>query len=304
MTVSRREFFRYCVASATSLGLLPAQLKALHAALASSNLPKVVWLHGASCNGCSVSLLNRIADTAPATTVDDLLINNIDLIYHTVVMSAAGDLAVSALKQQISAGGYVLVVEGGVSTAFGGHACTVWTENGKDVTFQDALKLAASKAVAIISAGTCAAYGGIPAAGPNPTGIQSVSAFLGKPTVNIPGCAMHPDWFIGTVVQFILGNPIDLDEFGRPTAIFGRTIHSTCPYNPANGSTAGYATTFGGSPKCLRMLGCRGPGTFGNCDSLRWNNGVSWCAQSGAPCIGCTEPTFPGPDPLYAPIYG
>ena len=100
MSITRRSFFRYCTLSAAALGLDALKLRMLEQALANPNAPSVIWLIGASCNGCSVSFLNRISDQtgAPADAVD-VLANAINLVFHPVVMSAAGETAVSALKQ-------------------------------------------------------------------------------------------------------------------------------------------------------------------------------------------------------------
>jgi hydrogenase small subunit len=141
--------------------------------------------------------------------------------------------------------------------------------------------------------GTCASFGGIPASGGNPTGIKSVSAYTGKRTINISGCPPHPDWMVWPIVQLMLGNPIATDSNGRPRAIYDKIIHSVCP----NRNTT-RATTFGQLNHCLRSLGCRGPATTAQCPSLKWNNGVNWCIGAGSPCLGCTEPTFPGTQPF------
>ena len=58
---------------------------------------------------------------------------------------------------------------------------------------------------------------------------------------------------------------------------------------------------FGVDKHCLMELGCRGPMTMSNCPQQKWNNQVNWCVDANAPCIGCTEPGFPGTDPFYAP---
>ena len=118
MSISRREFLRYCTSSAALLGLEAVDLGLLREALANPAAPKVIWLHGSSCTGCSVSLLNRISNSAP-TTVAQLLTESIDLVYHPTIMALAGEPANAVLKQTYDAGGYVLVLEGGVPTAFG-----------------------------------------------------------------------------------------------------------------------------------------------------------------------------------------
>jgi hydrogenase small subunit len=289
MNTTRRDFLRYCGISAAALGLTASDMMSLGEALANPNGPSVLWLQGASCTGCSVSLLNRISPLAP-TTAADLLINSINLVYHTNLSAAAGSTAVDALDAAYSRGGYVLAVEGGVPTAFGGAAGWLMTDAaGRDITIAEAVRTYASRASAVVCMGTCASWGGIPASGPNPTGIRSVGAFTGKPTINIAGCPPHPDWMVWPIVQVILGKPIATDGAGRPTALFGRKIHDRCPLKGT-----GEAKYWGQPNRCLKSLGCKGPETLASCPSLKWNNGVNWCIGAGAPCLGCARPTFPG----------
>ncbi len=291
MVITRRDFLKFCGASAAALGISPTELHALQQKLASASAPQVLWLQGSSCNGCSISLVNRISAVGPATTIDDLIINSIDLIFHPNLMGPAGSEAVAAVRE---ASNYILVAEGGVPTAFGGRACTIWTENGKEVSYGDALKSLAPNALAVVGVGQCSFTGCIPASGGNPTGLVSVGAFLGKKVINIAGCPPHPDWIVWSLVQLILGNAVTLDKYNRPTAIFGRTVHSMCPLRETD-----EAKTFGVRNRCLKELGCRGPETYGNCPKQKWNNGVSYCMGSGAPCIGCTSPNFPGTGAFY-----
>ena len=52
----------------------------------------------------------------------------------------------------------------------------------------------------------------------------------GKPVVTLPGCPSNPYNFLGVVLQFAtLGTLPKLDELGRPTFAYGRTIHEHCP---------------------------------------------------------------------------
>jgi hydrogenase small subunit len=289
MAITRRDFLKYCSLSAVALGLSGAELWRLEEALANPSGPTVLWLQGSSCTGCSISFLNRISTTAP-TTAADVLINSINLAYHPNLMALAGQSAAEAAEQAYDAGGYILAVEGGVPTAFGGRACWAWTFNGVDVTFQQAVSDLASRAAKILCIGACAAYGGIPAAGTNPTQVKSVKTVTGKATINIAGCPPHPDWIVYVVAQLLAGNSIPLDAAGRPTAIFGQTIHSQCPRNDSPES-------------CLSAQGCLGPGTHGNCPTNLWNNRVNWCVNANAPCYACTEPSFPGAASLYSVVY-
>jgi hydrogenase small subunit len=293
LKVTRRDFIKFCGISAAAIGLSATDIGLLEQALANPSAPSVIWLQGASCTGCSVSFLNRISSSAPYTSAD-VLISSINLVYHPNIMSAAGDLAVSMAEEAYNNGNYVLVVEGGVPTAFDGACCWPWSYNGVDVTFQEAVTGLASKAAAILCVGTCASFGGIPASGNNPTAIKSVSALTGKKTINIAGCPAHPDWIVYAVAQLLMGNSIPLDTNGRPTALFSKTVHDKCPRRETDETE-----TFGVDNRCLKELGCRGPETRGNCPVVKWNNGMNWCVDANAPCIGCTEPTFPGTNAFY-----
>jgi hydrogenase small subunit len=319
MSLTRRSFFRYCTLSAAALGLDAVKLRVLEQALANPSAPSVIWLIGASCNGCSVSFLNRLSDQAGAPTdAVDVLANAINLVFHPVVMSAAGETAVSALKQAYNRGNYVLVVEGAVQTAFDGHACMVWSYGGKDVTMQQAVQELTARALATVCVGTCASFGGIPASGSNPTRAMGVRQFTGRPTINLSGCPANPDWIVWAVVQLLTATPVTLDTDGRPSALYSTSfsglaedpiIHNKCPRNPLNTGTA-VAVNFGENGHCLRELGCRGPFTKSRCQAA-WN-GIGghvapqphpghWCIDVNAPCQGCVEKTFPGPNPFHEP---
>lgn len=296
MQISRRGFLKYCIGSAATLGLPLSVLGKLEGALAAVNdgLPAVVWLAGANCTGCTVSLANRISDEGPTDLVD-LLTGTINLAYHPNLMGAAGDLAVQNLRDA-TAGSFILAVEGGIPTAFGGHTCMLWTEDGAEITAQDAVRELASKAAAVISIGTCASHGGIPAANPNPTGIVSVSELTGIQTVNIPGCPTHPDWIVWTIANLLAGEVPTLDSQGRPQALYQTLVHSNCPYRSAE-----EAEQFGIAGRCLEELGCKGKVTRADCPSRKWNGGVNWCIGAGSICLGCTESGFPDSfSPFYA----
>ncbi|MHB1000010.1 MAG: hydrogenase small subunit [Armatimonadota bacterium] len=291
--ISRRDFIKYCGISAAALGLSTVELGELEEALANPNAPSVLWLQGSACTGCSVSFLNRISTSAP-TTAADVLINSINLRYHPNIMAAAGDSAVAIAEDAYNKGGYILIVEGGVPTSFNGNTCIAWTYNGEDVTFLEAVKTLAGRASKIICVGTCASFGGIAAAYPNPTGVKSVRNVTGKSTINISGCPPHPDWIVWTIVQLLRGTSISLDSNGRPTTLYNRSVHDQCPRKGT-----GETKSFGIDKRCLKELGCKGPETRANCPIVLWNNRVNWCVDANAPCHGCTEPGFPGTNPFY-----
>lgn len=296
--------------SFAALGISGNVLALVERRLARAGKPMVVWLHGSSCVGCSVSLLNRISEAAPYSATE-LLTDTVDLVYHQTVMAQAGDPAASVLTRAYRDGGYVLVLEGGVATAFNGHACIAYSLNGEEVTFMKAVSDLSSRAAAVVCVGTCASFGGIPAAGANPTRVVGVGALTGRPVINISGCPANPDWVVWAVAQLIAGAPVDLDEDRRPTALYNRdlsgnpceaTIHGKCPRNiDVNPNALPEATDFGQDGRCLIGLGCRGPSTKARCDRC-WN-GIAgqgtWCIGVNAPCHGCTEKTFPGPQSFY-----
>jgi hydrogenase small subunit len=320
MKISRREFLKYCTASAAALGLGLGDLERLEAALASSGAPTLIWLHGSGCQGDSVSFLNLFSDdfALPGSilTLADVLITHVNLAYHTVVMASAGQTAVTMANQAKRKGGYVLVLEGGVPTAFNGRACVIATDGGQELTYQQAITNLLGGAIAVVCVGTCASFGGIPMSGPdllerNPTQVVPCPTLIhsidpAKLVINIPGCPSHPEWVAWVVVQLILGNIPALDAFKRPQALFGNrtvdvhgmNIHENCPRNINLGGGNSHATTFGQDGKCLENLGCRGPSTYSNCPSRKWHAGengpINWCVDCNGMCIGCVEEDFPG----------
>jgi len=211
-------------------------------------------------------------------------------------MGAAGDQAVAQIESAVNDGGYVLAVDGGVPTEFGGRTCYLWTDrNNNEVTALEAVQTLARDAAHVLSIGTCASFGGIPAGGPNPTRIESLAAATGRATINIPGCPTHPDWVVWTVAQLLSGNVPRLDSSRRPSDLFSGNIHHRCPRRERRTAQA-----FGVEGDCLERLGCKGPRTRGDCPSRKWNSGTNWCIGANAICLGCTESGFPD---SFSPFY-
>jgi NiFe hydrogenase small subunit HydA len=295
-SIDRRLFLRYALQSAAALGIegsVLGRLQAAHAA-GGSGLPTVLWLAGGACTGCTVSLANRVSSTSPKD-LGDLLLNGIDLRFHPNLMGAAGQLAVDELMDASSQSGYVLAIEGSIPTAFGGHACVVWSDRGRDVTMAEAVQLLAPNAAAVLAIGTCASFGGVSSAYPNPAGGRSVRSFTGAPVINLPGCPTHPDWIVWTIAQLLAGVTPTLDGSGRPIALYSRSVHDRCPRKGT-----GEAKTFA-VEGCLKALGCKGPSTRADCPTRLWNGGTSWCVGANAECVGCTDPKFPdGWESIYS----
>ena len=288
MIVSRRDFLRTCQRLAPAIGLTALELGRVEALLANPNGPTVLWLEGSGCSGCSVSFLNYFS-TSPPRTAAEVLVSTVNLAFHKTVMTASGSLAVDAVEAAYQRGGYVLMVEGAVPTAFGGATCMAWTDDGKDVSFLEAVQWLAPRAKAIICIGNCAAWGGVSAAIPNPTGAQGVKAVTLRNTINVAGCPPHPDWMVWTIVKALAGTLGSLDSQGRPTGLFNRSVHDQCPRRGRK-----EARWFGQDDLCLKELGCHGPATKAPCPLMGFNNGVNWCVEANALCIGCADPKFPG----------
>ncbi len=267
----------------------------------------VLWVQTGTCTGCSVSALNSVSPSIKNVLIDEVIPGkHINLLFQATVMAGQGHPVLQVLEdtEKKHQNGYVLIVEGAVSTKKG--YSLLGEDGGQHLDAQDWIRSLSRHALAIIALGTCAAFGGIAAGKPNPGTYMGMDAFLQsqgieKPLINVPGCPPHPDWFIGTVASILLsGLPRaeDLDELKRPKLFFGKLIHENCPRR-AYFEEGKFAKKFG-DPGCLNELGCKGPVTYADCPLRLWNHGTNWCIGAGSPCIGCCEPGFPD---MLAPMY-
>jgi hydrogenase small subunit len=268
----------------------------------------VVWLQGAGCTGCSVSVLNAVSPRIQNLLLDEVVPGHqLNLLFHATIMGGQGEPVIEVLRaaETDRKGGYILVVEGAIPTAREGLYGSIGEREGKHLTIEKSVAELGASALVTIALGTCAAYGGIPAGKPNPTeckGVKEVFAEKGINTtvVNLPGCPVHPEWFTGTVsvVMFSGLAAVELDNIGRPTLFYGQLIHENCPRR-ADFDKGRFAEKLG-DEGCLYKVGCKGHYTNADCPIRQWNNGVSWCIKAGSPCIGCVEPEFPdGTSPIY-----
>jgi hydrogenase small subunit len=306
--VSRRDFLKYCSYLAAMLGLSEAAAPAIAAAVEKgSKLKPALWYNGGSCSGCTESMAQ--VDTPDVATI---VLELLSINYFETVMAASGEYAEQNITDTIAAGGYLLIYEGSVMTGEDGNTLLVNLHKGVDI-----LREAAEGADAIIAVGACAVDGGWVAAHPNPAGATGVQAFLdvegiATPVVNIPCCPMNPEWVVAMVVQWLLIAEDDPATFLAKTELLGRkysdrltgrdvtllypkyvvasTIHDNCPRR-GHFENGNFVTEFGSAEEamgyCLYKVGCKGPQTFTQCPVTRWNRSVSWCVQSGGPCIGC-----------------
>lgn len=301
MELTRREFLKLCSASAVGAGLAQTAVPKLVSAMESAvtKKPPVIWLQGANCTGCLVSLLNTAHPT-----IAEVLLKIISLEYQPNVMAASGELAMSYLDTiaEKAKGEFFLLMEGAIPTKDNGVYCCIGERDGKELTVLEVVNEIGPKAKAIIAVGDCAAFGGISAAKPNPTGCKPISDIVkGVPIINVQGCPPHPDWLLGTIVHTLLFGIPELDNKNRPKIFYGETVHQNCPNYSyfAEGKMAKKI----GDKGCLIELGCKGPMVNSDCPLRKWNSGVNWCIGAGAPCIGCSSDQFPdGMSPFYAAL--
>ena len=257
------------------------------AAIGKTRRPSVIWLHFQDCTGCTETLLRT-----STPDVAHLILDVISLDYHETLMAASGAQAEAALRSAMkeNAGKYVLVVEGAIPTNIDGRFYEMGGRPGIE-----ALREAAAQSAAIIAIGSCASWGGVPSADPNPTGAVGVDSVIsGKPIINLPGCPPNPYNLLAVVLEYVtMGKLPELDEYRRPKFAYERVIHDNCPRR-AHFDAGRFALAFGdeGHRKgwCLYKLGCKGPVTHASCSTRHFNEipGV-WPIGIGAPCLGCTE---------------
>jgi hydrogenase small subunit len=287
--VSRRDFLKFCSAVTAALALPPAFAPKVAEALDEIKRPPLVWLEFQDCCGNTEALL-RSANP----TVAELILDILSVDYHETIMAAAGHQAEAALEKTIAdyKGKYLCVVEGSIPLKDGGvYGCL----GGK--SFLEIARKVCGGAAATIAVGTCASYGGIPAAVPNPTGAVGVrEAVPGITVINLPGCPVNADNLTATIVHYLVfGKVPALDGHGRPLFAYGKRIHDNCERRP-HFDSGQYVEHWGDDSHrkgyCLYKMGCKGPATFHNCPTQRYNDKTSWPVGAGHGCAGCSEPNF------------
>ena len=296
--ISRRSFLKFCAATASMMALPPSMIPTIANALEKARRPSVIWLSFQECTGCTESLTR-----AHTATVESLIFDSISLDYHHTLQAAAGHAAEAAREAAMEEnnGEYLLVVDGSIPLDNPGYSTIAGISN------YDMLMDTARGAAAIISVGTCAAFGGIPHAKPNPTGAVSVGDIIkDKPIINVPGCPPIPVVITGVLTHFLtFGSIPELDNLGRPKTFYGQSIHDRCYRRPFYDKGL-FAETFDDEGArlgwCLYKLGCKGPTTYNACATAKWNSGTSFPIEAGHPCLGCSEPSFWDKGGFYNPL--
>lgn len=293
---SRRDFLKTCVALTSIMGLSTELLPQVIEAAEQKPLTPVIWLHGHECTGCDEAFIRSQSPLA-----SDMILNMIALEDMEVLGAAAGEQLEhhgQEIKQKY-AGQYILIFEGAVPLAEDGIYCMV---GGKPIV--ETLRHYAKDAAFIIEAGSCATWGGIQAARPNPTKSVAVSEVIhGKTIIKVPGCPPIPEVMTGTIMHYILfGQLPPVDNQGRPKQFFGNRIHDTCyrrPFFDSGMFVEKFDDIASKAGWCLYKVGCRGPEAYNSCGNMRWWNGMSYPIQSGAPCVACAANNFWDNDPFH-----
>jgi hydrogenase small subunit len=337
---------KYCSIAAGAIGLTATDLMKLEKSVAYDGGLPVVWINGQACTGCTVSLANSVYyQTLQELTLYGEPSQTIDLRYNETLMAAMSNEATTL--GAVTNGTFVLAIEGAIPTGPAapndGFYCETGAFGGVTDAFKDTVTFLSTNTncAAVLCMGTCAAYGGIPAAAGNVTGskgfldyIQSTETrdswitIRGK-TVNIPGCPPNPNWMVGTIA-YVLSRLTEgvkipsLDALRRPRIYFGERQCNYCDrfdnskgdeaqtgfvgVNPTltyNRLTVNEPDRIGDKDQnlpggwCLKMAGCKGSRTKGDCSWRKWHSpgyaqiGINWCVGAGAPCQGCTQNFFP-----------
>ncbi len=252
-----------------------------------SKQQRVLWLQGMSCSGCSVSLLNT-----EHPDILEVLTQLMSLACHQNVSAVQGEPMMQLIERLTAEGDYILAIEGALPLGME-DACVI---GGKSILAL--LPGLLQRAKAVVAVGTCASFGGIPAAEGNATGAASLKEFMErkglpieKRLVNCPGCPVHPETVVGTLAYVAARGYPQVDPATlAPTMFSSHTVHDECPRFHYWEKHV-FAERFG-EEGCLFKLGCLGPLARANCSSSQWNGGVNWCIRAGAPCTACSSPDY------------
>lgn len=300
--------------SLKKISLLPDAITEIHA----------FWLAGGSCDGCSIATVGASSPSAEALMTGSIPGLPRVILHHPVLSVEAGERFMHDYK--LAANGeldapFVVIYEGSIpdealAKSTGGYWSGMGAredENGdpQPVSTREWMERMSKHAAAVIAVGTCATWGGIPAAAGNPTHAMGVMDCLGEdyrsalglPVVNIPGCAPQGDNITETITAVLLflhgiGPLPEFDELGRPAWLFKETVHRGC--TRGGYYEEGLFAKEYGEKECLVEIGCWGPVVQCNITQRGALNHLGGCMNVGAPCIGCTMPGFPD---SFAPFY-
>ncbi|HEY7416837.1 MAG TPA: hydrogenase small subunit [Ktedonobacteraceae bacterium] len=287
--ISRRDFLRFCTVMTSVLALPTRYTPRIVQALEQTRRPALVWLEFQDCAGNSESALR-----AGHPTFADIVLELLSWNYHELVMAPSGTAAEKSLHDTVTQeqGKYLVVVEGSIPLAENGIYCTIGGRTAINIAQE-----VCSNAYATIAAGTCASFGGIPAAAGGVTGAASISqAVPGLKHINLSACPMNGANLAATIVHWLTFNELPAtDALNRPLFAHGDRIHDNCPRR-AHYDAGQFVEEWGDEGHrqgwCLYKMGCKGPSTSYNCPRIQWNDATNWPIGVGHGCVGCAEPAF------------
>ncbi len=300
--VSRRDFLKMCTALTAAMGLKFSQTEQVVKALETNKRIPVIWMEMQACTGCSLSFVRSYN---PST--ESVIFDMISVEYSEVLTAAAGHQTEKSLQDVIDnyKGEYVLVIEGAIP-----EDAEYLTVGGKSA--RKLMEDVAKDAMAVLAFGSCATFGGVVAANPNPTDAVGVKDIIkDKPLINVPGCPPIADVMTGVIAHVVtFGVLPELDTQLRPMAFYRHKLHDKCnrrAYFDAGLFVESFDDFGSKNGYCLYKMGCKGPSTFTSCAEMQWNGGTSYPIKAGWPCLGCTEDNFWDFGPFYtkrSPIPG
>ena len=247
---------------------------------------KLVWLELNGCSGNVISLLNGFQPD-----FEYALTQMVDLVYSNSMMVAEGEDAINRLFELAKGDEeFILAIEGAVALKNEGMYHLIGNRNGEPFTGLQAARMLGEKASVVIAVGACAVDGGPSAARPNLSQSVGLQSVLEREIIKLPGCPVHPDWFLGTLAHLLLYGQPELDQQSRPKMFYSELIHDRCPRR--HWFDKGVFSETLGEPYCLFKLGCRGPVTRVDCPTRQWNGHVNWPIGAST-CIGCSQSGFP-----------
>ncbi|EGV30273.1 NADH ubiquinone oxidoreductase 20 kDa subunit [Thiorhodococcus drewsii AZ1] len=262
-------------------------------------MANLVWMQTGACSGDSMTLL-----CAERPSLESLLEHaGARLLWHP---SLTAETRFGSVLDAVTSGREpldILCIEGSLMTGPSGSGLyDTWRSRPKIEIVRELAGIAGS----VVAMGTCAAFGGVHAAPPNPTdctGMQFMQATPGgllgpgwrsrggQPVINVAGCPAHPNTMTKVLAMLLEGTPIPLDELNRPAPFFSSLVHQGCTRNEYHEYDA-EDDVLGGRGCMFFSLGCRGPLTPAPCNVDLWN-GRSSKTRAGVPCFGCVSPAFP-----------
>lgn len=267
----------------------------------------MVWLQSGGCGGCTLSLIT--AEQPDFLTA--LGIAGIRLLWHPSLSETCG-AEVAGIADPVRRGELpldILCLEGSVINGPKGTG-RFHMQAGGGAPMRDLIAELCGLATYVVAVGSCAAFGGMTAAGGNeveatglafegagPGGLLGAAfrSRSGLPVINISGCPIHPGWVVETFLQLGFGTleAKDLDAFGRPRFYADHLVHHGCPRNEYYEYKAS-AEQLSNLGCLMEHLGCMATQVHADCNIRLWNGGGS-CTRAGTPCISCTEPGFERP---------